>query len=412
MINNINSYQNNIHIAVDNNTKNKDIISKNNTSLVVQDTSKAINRILGYDVDSEGYFTSGFNEVAGIPKEFKIYARGAENLMEDFKNNLSIFVDIDIVKSLGRAYKVFSQLTPQISGNFTQKDLENFPQYFQYNDKSLELTKIYTKEEYINISYTEESLFNNLLDCLSFPSLSIGLDFVDKNNDIFESSRHINLGENAYKNADGSISKGGVLMAFLANGVSFLRGETTVSGKLAGFDENFGAKERRELINFMKENPILYGQNENEIGKNLIKELTLGDTFTDVEGFKQEWLKMKAQSDEAMKNHQNNMASFSGTNTRNKEENSKKSFKSIQTESKSQTYKDKNSNKNLDLAKMELMKEILDILFNQKSSSNSNYKELHYFISSKTSIGLNILVNPNFLREFIASKTKKVDIKA
>ncbi|WP_432759567.1 Cj0814 family flagellar-dependent secreted protein [Campylobacter jejuni] len=94
------------------------------------------NKILGYGVDKEGFFTSDFNEAAGLPKDYKIYAKGAENLASYITNlNFKSFTNIDIAKSLGNAYKVFSQLVDEPSGNFTTEDLSKIPLGFSYDKK-------------------------------------------------------------------------------------------------------------------------------------------------------------------------------------------------------------------------------------------------------------------------------------
>lgn len=82
------------------------------------------------------FFTSDFNEVAGLPKDYKIYAKGAENLASYITNlNFKSFTNIDIAKSLGNAYKVFSQLVDEPSGNFTTEDLSKIPLGFSYDKK-------------------------------------------------------------------------------------------------------------------------------------------------------------------------------------------------------------------------------------------------------------------------------------
>ncbi|EIA86973.1 hypothetical protein cco69_00005, partial [Campylobacter coli 202/04] len=75
MINNINSYSNyNYANTFSNtpNTKSSNVINK--TSNLVSDKSQVVNKVLGYGVDKDGFFTSDFNEKAGIPKDYKIYA--------------------------------------------------------------------------------------------------------------------------------------------------------------------------------------------------------------------------------------------------------------------------------------------------------------------------------------------------
>ncbi|ELJ8315501.1 hypothetical protein RS317_000001, partial [Campylobacter coli] len=72
MINGINSYSSyNYTNTFSNNTpntKSSNVIANNN---LVSDKSQAVDKILGYGVDKEGFFTSDFNEAAGLPKDYK-----------------------------------------------------------------------------------------------------------------------------------------------------------------------------------------------------------------------------------------------------------------------------------------------------------------------------------------------------
>ncbi|EDO7690121.1 hypothetical protein GNX81_05815, partial [Campylobacter coli] len=135
MINGINSYSSyNYTNTFSNNTpntKSSNVIANNN---LVSDKSQAVDKILGYGVDKEGFFTSDFNEAAGLPKDYKIYAKDIENFVNiQTKSLLSSYINIDIAKSIGNAYKVFSQLlNDELNNkiNFTKEDLVKIPQGF------------------------------------------------------------------------------------------------------------------------------------------------------------------------------------------------------------------------------------------------------------------------------------------
>ncbi|XAK02867.1 hypothetical protein AAID96_01915 [Campylobacter coli] len=83
MINGINSYSNyNYTTTLNNNTSNiKSSNVANDNSSLVSDKSQAVNKVLGYGVDEYGFFTSDFNEAAGLPKDYKIYAKSAESFV-------------------------------------------------------------------------------------------------------------------------------------------------------------------------------------------------------------------------------------------------------------------------------------------------------------------------------------------
>ncbi|EEU8914112.1 hypothetical protein HDJ96_001849, partial [Campylobacter jejuni] len=113
MINGINSYSSyNYTNTFSNNTSNiKSSNVANDNSSLVSDKSRAVSKMLGYGVDKDGFFTSDFNEAAGLPKDYKIYAKDIENFVNiQTKSLLSSYINIDIAKSIGNAYKVFSEL--------------------------------------------------------------------------------------------------------------------------------------------------------------------------------------------------------------------------------------------------------------------------------------------------------------
>ncbi len=369
MINSINSYSNyNYTTTLNNNTSNtKSSNVANDNSSLVSDKSGAVSKILGYGVDKDGFFTSDFNEAAGLPKDYKIYAKGAENFVNYITNlNFKSFTNIDIAKSLGNAYKVFSQLIDEPSGNFTTEDLSKIPLGFSYDKKSFQVENIYQTQKEFDSALSAN---NNLQIyqspkqlALSFPSWNENSpnNYTKKNSDIFAPSSHIDIGASFYKNDNGAISKGGVLMAFFA-GMSgqnpLIEGETTIAGKLNGYDKNISQSQVEDLNEFIKQNPIKYGIT-GDIGTDFINVLKLKNNISDIDEFKKQWLEMKAKSDEMGEVYKAEMAkqkevvSSQETSEKDKE----KPFKPIQAESKSETYKDDNKMN-------ELLKKLLETKF-------------------------------------------------
>ncbi|HEH5496678.1 TPA: hypothetical protein SHD65_001064 [Campylobacter coli] len=369
MINGINSYSNyNYTTTLTNNTSNtKSSNVANDNSSLVSDKSGAVSKILGYGVDKDGFFTSDFNEAAGLPKDYKIYAKGAENFVNYITNlNFKSFTNIDIAKSLGNAYKVFSQLIDEPSGNFTTEDLSKIPLGFSYDKKSFQVENIYQTQKEFDSALSAN---NNLQIyqspkqlALSFPSWNENSpnNYTKKNSDIFAPSSHIDIGASFYKNDNGAISKGGVLMAFFA-GMSgqnpLIEGETTIAGKLNGYDKNISQSQVEDLNEFIKQNPIKYGIT-GDIGTDFINVLKLKNNISDIDEFKKQWLEMKAKSDEMGEVYKAEMAkqkevvSSQETSEKDKE----KPFKPIQAESKSETYKDDNKMN-------ELLKKLLETKF-------------------------------------------------
>ncbi|EIL2870714.1 hypothetical protein LLS99_001404 [Campylobacter coli] len=369
MINGINSYSNynytNTFSNTTSNTKSSNAI--NEASNLVSDKSQAVDKILGYGVDKEGFFTSDFNEAAGLPKDYKIYAKGAENLASYITNlNFKSFTNIDIAKSLGNAYKVFSQLVDEPSGNFTTEDLSKIPLGFSYDKKSFQVTNIYqTQKEFDSALSANNDLQiyqSSKQLALSFPSWNENSpnDYTKKNSDIFAPSSHIDIGASFYKNDNGTISKGGVLMAFFA-GMSgqnpLMEGETTISGKLNGYDKNMSQNQVEDLNEFIKQNPIKYGIT-GDIGTDFTNILKLKNNISDIEEFKKQWLEMKAKSDKMGEVYQTEIANKKEvvSSQETSEEGKEKPFKPIQAESKSETYKDDNKMN-------ELVKKLLETKF-------------------------------------------------
>ncbi|EDO8878620.1 hypothetical protein GNZ76_05835 [Campylobacter coli] len=364
----INSTFNNSFVNL--NIKNNNNSSLNSNTNVknlqdTQDTTKTNNKVLGYGVDEYGFFTSDFNEAAGIPKDYKIYAKGAENFVNYITNlNFKSFTNIDIAKSLGNAYKVFSQLIDEPSGNFTTEDLSKIPLGFSYDKKSFQVENIYQTQKEFDSALSAN---NNLQIyqspkqlALSFPSWNENSpnDYTKKNSDIFAPSSHIDIGASFYKNDNGAISKGGVLMAFFA-GMSgqnpLIEGETTIAGKLNGYDKNISQSQVEDLNDFIKQNPIKYGIT-GDIGTDFTNILKLKNNISDIDEFKKQWLEMKAKSDEmgeVYKAKQKEVISSQETSEEDKE----KPFKPIQAESKNkETYKDDNKMN-------ELLKKLLETKF-------------------------------------------------
>ncbi|MFQ6341862.1 Cj0814 family flagellar-dependent secreted protein [Campylobacter sp. VTCC 70190] len=383
MINGINSYSNyNYTNALNNNTSNTKSSNIANDNLnLVSDKTQAVSKILGYSVDKDGFFTSDFNEAAGIPKDYKIYAKGVENLASYITNlNFKSFTSIDIAKSIGNAYKVFSQLIDEPNGNFTIEDLNKIPLGFYYDKKSFQVTNIFqTQKEFENALSANNDLQiyqNSKQLALSFPSWNekAPSDYIKKNDDIFAPSSHIDIGQSIYKNDNGFIGKGGVLMAFFA-GMSgqnpLIEGETTISGKLNGYDKNMGQSQIEDLNEFIKQNPINYGIT-GDIGTDFTNILKLKSNISDINEFKKRWLEMKAKSDAMGDKYKAEIAEQKLVYAENDKNPDEKPFKAIQAESKNkETYKDND-------IRNEFLKKLLENSFNKA-------KELELLLGIKIS---------------------------
>ncbi len=359
MINGINSYSNynytNTFSNTTSNTKSSNTV--NETSNLVSDKSGAVNKVLGYGVDKEGFFTSDFNKAAGLPKDYKIYADGLNNFVNNFIKRQPFYSQIDIAKTIGDAYNSFSSFVKDkgLGESFQEQDLKNLSQ----------------KD---GVNYWQELQSDN----------AFIWKLADKN--------IADLGSNKYQIHDNKISKGGALIAFFINNLSTIKGQTTLLGKLAGLNSDTDNNEIKEFLSFMNKNPLKYSYEQDGWGnpmgdslsiwnyinraKNLgddklIKTIeNLGDEYNklinsnmSLEEFKTKYLDFKQRHDEFVKSLEETEKAkgvdYSNPlkNTNNKEtseEDKEKPFKPIQAESKNkETYKDDN-------VRNELVKKLLE----------------------------------------------------
>ncbi|EOZ7603063.1 Cj0814 family flagellar-dependent secreted protein [Campylobacter jejuni] len=374
MINGINSYSNYNYTNNTSNTKSSNVIANNN---LVSDKSQAVDKILGYGVDKDGFFTSDFNEKAGIPKDYKIYADGLNNFVNNFIKRQPFYSQIDIAKTIGDAYNSFSSFVKDkgLGESFQEQDLKNLSQ----------------KD---GVNYWQELQSNN----------TFIWKLADKN--------IADLGSNKYQIHDNKISKGGALIAFFINNLSTIKGQTTLLGKLAGLNSDTDNNEIKEFLSFMNKNPLKYSYEQDGWGnpmgdslsiwnyinraKNLgddklIKTIeNLGDEYNklinsnmSLEEFKTKYLDFKQRHDEFVKSleeaekakgvdYSNPLKNTNSKET--SEEGKEKPFKPIQAESKNkETYKDDNIRnelvKKLLEGKFSTSKE-LEILFGVKFSDD------------------------------------------
>ncbi|EMF2904486.1 hypothetical protein V3H67_000820 [Campylobacter coli] len=388
MINGINSYSNYNYTNNTSNTKSSNVIANNN---LVSDKSQAVDKILGYGVDKDGFFTSDFNEKAGIPKDYKIYADGLNNFVNNFIKRQPFYSQIDIAKTIGDAYNSFSSFVKDkgLGESFQEQDLKNLSQ----------------KD---GVNYWQELQSNN----------AFIWKLADKN--------IADLGSNKYQIHDNKISKGGALIAFFINNLSTIKGQTTLLGKLAGLNSDTDNNEIKEFLSFMNKNPLKYSYEQDGWGnpmgdslsiwnyinraKNLgddklIKTIeNLGDEYNklinsnmSLEEFKTKYLDFKQRHDEFVKSleetekakgvdYSNPLKNINNKET--SEEDKEKPFKPIQAESKNkETYKDDNTRNEL-LRKLLETKfgtsDELEILFGM-NFSNDNAGEFNKILSQNTS---------------------------
>ena len=251
-------------------------------------TKQTSSEVLGYKVDKDGYFTDEFNKQAGIPSDYKIHSSTLESLVNVAEGTSFFsrtFKSIDIAKTAGNAYKILSQVVGEDTLNskdsFSIDEIRNFPQGFEYNRQSMQVTKIHSSiydfdAAASSFNYKESN--KQMISTLFFnPSFNGGdgrqplkptTDIFNNNNGGKESvgsGVFMDPHGEKYTNKDGSITKGGLIAAVINNNLDVREGETTAQGKREGYDKSIDSKEFSrafELFELMGE--MKFGANFNK----------------------------------------------------------------------------------------------------------------------------------------------------
>ena len=251
-------------------------------------TNQTSSEVLGYKVDKDGYFTDEFNKQAGIPSDYKIHSSTLESLVRietqsDYMQRA--FDSIDILKTVNNAYKILSQVVGEDTLNskdsFSLDEIRNFPQGFEYNRQSMQVTKIHNSiHEFgsaaadFNGKDSSKSMISTLFFNPSFDG-GDGRQALKPTTDIFNNNNggkentvigvFMDPHGEKYTNKDGSITKGGLIAAVINNNLDVKEGETTVQGKREGYDKSIDSKEFNrafELFELMGE--MKFGANFNK----------------------------------------------------------------------------------------------------------------------------------------------------
>ena len=257
-------------------------------------TNQTSSLVLGYKVDKDGYFTDEFNKQAGIPSEYKIHSSTLESLVRietqpDYMQR--VFDSIDILKTVNNAYKVLSQVVGEDTLNskdsFSLDEIRNFPQGFEYNRQSMQVTKIHNSiHEFGSAAadFNGKESNKQMISTLFFnPSFNGGdgrqplkptTDIFNNNNGGKENTVigvFMDPHGEKYTNKDGSITKGGLIAAVINNNLDVREGETTAQGKREGYDKSIDSKEFNrafelfELMGEMKFGPGFINATDNDI---------------------------------------------------------------------------------------------------------------------------------------------------
>ena len=251
-------------------------------------TNQTSSLVLGYKIDKDGYFTDEFNKQAGIPSDYKIHSSTLESLVNVAEGTSFFsrtFKSIDIAKTAGNAYKILSQVVGEDTLNskdsFSLDEIRNFPQGFEYNRQSMQVTKIHNSiHEFgsaaadFNGKESNKQMISTLFFNPSFDGgdgrqpLKPTTDIFNNNNGGKENTVigiFMDPHGEKYTNKDGSITKGGLIAAVINNNLDVREGETTARGKREGYDKSIDSKEFNrafELFELMGE--MKFGANFNK----------------------------------------------------------------------------------------------------------------------------------------------------
>jgi len=257
-------------------------------------TNQTSSLVLGYKIDKDGYFTDELNKQAGIPSGYKIHSSTLESLVRietqsDYMQRA--FDSIDILKTVNNAYKILSQVVGEDTLNskdsFSLDEIRNFPQGFEYNRQSMQVTKIHNSiHEFgsaaadFNGKESNKQMISTLFFNPSFEGgdgrqpLKPTTDIFNNNNGGKESvgsGVFMDPHGEKYTNKDGSITKGGLIAAVINNNLDVREGETTARGKREGYDKSVDSKEFNrafelfELMGEMKFGPGFINATDNDI---------------------------------------------------------------------------------------------------------------------------------------------------
>lgn len=241
-------------------TVNSNVKTETNTP-VSTNHNMSTKLVLGYGVDDDGYFTEDFNKAAGIPEHIKIHSSTMESMQRALVENPSnvwtkIFNNIDIAKTIGNAYKVFSQLVDKETlgkENFTKDEIANLPQGYEFDRSTLEVSRAHQGiMDYINadMGFNYQNKSNQLINSTFYNPV----DWSDRHNPKFNAAtdifNNVNGGKehkvgwvwdttaDKYTNSDGTISMGGILTAMVNSNLNLVEGKATYWGQMQGYDKN------------------------------------------------------------------------------------------------------------------------------------------------------------------------------
>lgn len=202
-------------------------VSINTNKFLVTDKSQAVGTSLGYGIDKDGYYTSDFNEAAGIPNDYKIHSSTMESfarIQENMQRGMERFISVDIAKAVGSAYKILSQVVDESILNskdsFTKDEIAQFPQGYEFVQESFEVLNVYkTEDTFIRVANGYDYSINNtraLFDLFKpQPEMRSIFDNLNGGRESELGGVHWATTADKYTNKDGTVTKGGLLIGIM-----------------------------------------------------------------------------------------------------------------------------------------------------------------------------------------------------
>lgn len=216
-------------------------------SNLANDKSQAVDKILGYGVDKEGFFTSDFNEAGNLPKDVRIHSSTIGYINEIMVERSPYFSSVDYPRTIHNAYKMVSQILDLShmgeKTSFSSGDLERLPEAFSFDESMREVNKVFSFDEYRDATARDIAGGYTLKQTFFSPDSSV------ENPNPYNRDT---LKNNKYLNKDASLTIGGLVSAFVKDNLGdVIEGETTVFGKLSGADKNVDSKEFSQALTTM-----------------------------------------------------------------------------------------------------------------------------------------------------------------
>lgn len=216
----------NIDLSISANS-NSQISSSNSTNqFLVTDKSQAVGTSLGYGIDKDGYYTSDFNEAAGIPNDYKIHSSTMESFarIQENMQRYENFISVDIAKAVGSAYKILSQVVDESILNskdsFSKDDIAQFPKGYEFVRENFEVLNVYkTDNELDRVAQRYDYRIGServLFDLFKpQPEMRNIFDNLNGGREGELGGVHWATTADKYTNKDGTITKGGLLIGIM-----------------------------------------------------------------------------------------------------------------------------------------------------------------------------------------------------